>query len=69
MVDGLGQRGSYRIQENYFKLHACCLYNHPALDAVQYLLHGEKIAASAIDSIRIEAPHSLLVPDLPSRTG
>ena len=61
VVDGLGQRGSYRIQENYFKLHACCLYNHPALDAVQYLLRGEKIAASGIDSIRIEAPPIALI--------
>ncbi len=37
-VEGLGARGSYRIQQNYFKLHACCLYNHPALDSILGLL-------------------------------
>ena len=31
VVDGLGGPGPLRIQQNYFKLHACCLYNHPAL--------------------------------------
>ena len=36
VVDGLGQPGSYRIQQNYFKLHACCLYNHPVLDAFRF---------------------------------
>ena len=30
VVDGLGG-DPYRIQQNYFKFHACCLYNHPAL--------------------------------------
>ena len=25
----------YRIERNYVKLHACCLYNHPALDALR----------------------------------
>src|ERR671937_1384595 len=28
----------FRIERNYFKLHACCYYNHPALDAVQALM-------------------------------
>ena len=37
-VQGLGTPGAYRIQQNYFKLHACCLYNHPVFDAVQKLL-------------------------------
>jgi 2-methylcitrate dehydratase PrpD len=33
--DGLPAK--FRIERNYFKLHACCLYNHPALDAVAAL--------------------------------
>ena len=28
----------YRIERNYFKFHACCYFNHPALDAVHRLL-------------------------------
>src|SRR5439155_353780 len=28
----------YRIERNYFKFHACCYYNHPALDAVHRLV-------------------------------
>jgi 2-methylcitrate dehydratase PrpD len=56
VVEGLGQRGAFRIQQNYFKLHACCLYNHPALDAVQSLLRQERIAPREVASIRIVAP-------------
>ncbi|MBI1848172.1 MAG: MmgE/PrpD family protein [Candidatus Rokubacteria bacterium] len=33
-VHGLGE-APLRIEANYFKFHACCLYNHPALDAVE----------------------------------
>jgi 2-methylcitrate dehydratase PrpD len=56
VVEGLGQRGAFRIQQNYFKMHACCLYNHPALDAVQSLLRQERIASREVASIRIVAP-------------
>ena len=38
VVDGLDAAGPLRIQQNYFKLHACCLYNHPALDGMQYIV-------------------------------
>jgi len=31
-VEDLGER--YRIEDNYFKFHACCRYNHYALDAL-----------------------------------
>ena len=55
-VAGLGQPGEYRIQENYFKMHACCWYNHPVLDAVQDLLQRERFQASDVDRIRVEAP-------------
>ena len=56
VVDGLGSGGDLRIQQNYFKLHACCLYNHPVLDAVQHLLSEETFAASEVKSIAVTAP-------------
>ena len=56
VVEGLGQRGSYRIQQNYFKLHACCFYNRPALDAVQKLAHREKFSPSDVARILVETP-------------
>ncbi len=55
VVDGLGG-DTYRIQQNYFKLHACCLYNHPVLDAVQDLLREEHFAPSDVKSIAVTAP-------------
>ena len=58
---GLGQPGSYRIQHNYFKMHACCLYNHPALDAVQSLLRRERFDASDVNHVQIEAPPLALI--------
>ncbi len=55
VVDGLGTAGNLRIQQNYFKLHACCLYNHPVLDAVQDLLRDEPFSASEVKSIAVTA--------------
>jgi len=55
-LDDLGEDdrpGVYRIQRNYVKLHACCLYNHPALDAVQTLLSREPLEPEAITRITI----------------
>ena len=56
VVEGLDAAGPLRIQQNYFKLHACCLYNHPALDAVQKLVNREEIEAANVDRILVEAP-------------
>lgn len=53
-VEGLGDDDrpvTWRIERNYFKQHACCLYNHPALDAVQALLRTEPIQPE--DVVRI----------------
>ena len=55
-VDGLGQPGSYRIQQNYFKFHACCWYNHPVLDAVQSLQRQNEMTAAQIKQVRVSAP-------------
>ncbi|HTY80885.1 MAG TPA: MmgE/PrpD family protein [Candidatus Bathyarchaeia archaeon] len=53
-VAGLGD--GYRIEQNYFKLHACCRMNHPALDAVmsmraQHRFTGDDVAAVHVTSI------------------
>ena len=56
VLDGLGEPGGYRIQRNYFKLHACCLYNHPALDAVQAMARREAFQAGDVAHVQVEAP-------------
>lgn len=48
---GLGD--GYRIERNYVKLHACCLYNHPALDAVHALRATERFAPEAVARIEV----------------
>jgi 2-methylcitrate dehydratase PrpD len=48
---GLGQR--YRIQENYFKFHACCRYNHFALDAVLALRTRHRLTADDVAAVDV----------------
>ncbi len=66
VMAGLGEPGNYRIQHNYFKLHACCLYNHPALDAVQAMARREKFLPSEVDRIKVEAPSVAMILDDPA---
>lgn len=66
VVDGLGEPGGFRIEQNYFKLHACCLYNHPALDAVQAMLNRERFIASDISHILVAAPPLALTMNNPA---
>ena len=56
VVDGLGTGGPYRIQQGYVKYHACCLYNHPALDAVENLLRETPFQAEQVRKIEVTAP-------------
>ena len=53
MTKDLGLR--YEIARNYFKRHACCRYNHGALDALAMIheAHG-KFPAEAVASVRVE---------------
>ena len=51
VVDGLGD--GYRIEQNYFKFHACCRYNHPTLDAVHALRVQHEIAPEEIDRVHV----------------
>jgi 2-methylcitrate dehydratase PrpD len=52
-LNGEDRVGVYRIERNYFKFHACCLYNHPVLDAVQSLVHREGFGADDVRRIRV----------------
>ncbi|MFQ6028971.1 MAG: MmgE/PrpD family protein [Dehalococcoidia bacterium] len=56
VVAGLGQPGPLRIERNYFKFHACCLYNHPVLDAVQAMLAREQFGSSEVARVQVVAP-------------
>jgi 2-methylcitrate dehydratase PrpD len=55
-VAGLGDDDHvdvYRIERNYFKFHACCYYNHPALDAVHRLLGENDLAHTDVAGISV----------------
>jgi len=45
-LDDLG--GPLRIEQNYFKLYACCRYNHFALDALLGLARAERVTAAEV---------------------
>jgi 2-methylcitrate dehydratase PrpD len=50
-LDGLG--GPYRIEQNYFKLHACCRFNHFALDAVMALARDHRLAWDEVAKVQV----------------
>jgi 2-methylcitrate dehydratase PrpD len=50
-VAGLGE--SYRIEQNYFKFHACCRYNHFALDALERLRHAHRFEADDVVTVQV----------------
>lgn len=52
-VSGEDRVTVYRIERNYFKFHACCLYNHPVLDAVHSLVRSDRLAADDVARIRV----------------
>ena len=51
----LGER--FEVTRNYFKLHACCRYNHAALDALWQLIetHDGLNDLAAIDAITVDS--------------
>ena len=55
--NGLG--GEYRIQQNYFKLHACCRYNHPVLDAVMQATASSDFAPEDVEVVDVSVPSML----------
>ena len=54
--DSKGPGSPLRIEQNYFKYHACCLYNHPVLDAALALQQREGFKAAQVAQIRVTAP-------------
>lgn len=52
-LDALGRDAPYRIEQNYFKLHACCRYNHYALDAIARLRRDHRVAADDVASVDV----------------
>lgn len=54
MVRELG--GRYEIARNYFKIHACCRYNHSALDAMEEIagrFDGGRIPVDRVASVDV----------------
>src|SRR5262245_34939882 len=47
------ERERYRIEQNYFKLHACCRFNHFALDAVMELRRVHRLEAAAVGKVEV----------------
>ena len=43
----------YRIEQNYFKFHACCRYNHFALDAIETLRRAHRFAADDVLRVHV----------------
>ena len=66
VVDGLGNLDNLRIGQNYFKFHACCLYNHPAIDAVENLLRETPFQAEQVRRIEVTAPSIAQIMDDPA---
>jgi 2-methylcitrate dehydratase PrpD len=52
MTDELGKR--FEIARNYFKMHACCRYNHGTLDALEKILAKRRLKAGEIESVNVE---------------
>lgn len=52
MTDALGER--FEIARNYFKMHACCRYNHGTLDALEKILAKRRLEAEEVQSVHVE---------------
>ena len=55
MLEDLGQR--YEIARNYFKMHACCRYNHSTLDALEKIarnLPDQRIPYNKVKSVEVK---------------
>jgi 2-methylcitrate dehydratase PrpD len=52
MTEELGRR--FEIARNYFKMHACCRYNHGTLDALEKIMAKNPLKAGEIESVDVE---------------
>lgn len=54
LTEALGTR--WEVSRNYFKMHACCRYNHAALDALGAVMRETPdLAPEAIDRVMVES--------------
>jgi 2-methylcitrate dehydratase PrpD len=52
-LDAVGAGEPYRIEQNYFKLHACCRYNHFALEAIGSLRARRQLRADDVARVEV----------------
>lgn len=52
MTEELG--GRFEIARNYFKMHACCRYNHGTLDALEQIMAGKAFKPEDIERVDVE---------------
>jgi len=52
-LERLGRGEPFRIEQNYFKLYACCRYNHFALDALATLRRQHRLAANDVAGVEV----------------
>jgi 2-methylcitrate dehydratase PrpD len=52
-LDAVGAGQPYRIEQNYFKLHACCRYNHFALEAIAALRARRSLRAEDVARVEV----------------
>lgn len=57
MINGLGK--TWEVDRNYFKLHACCRFNHAALDALVHIIetYGGQFEVNDISQIDVSTYH------------
>ena len=53
MTRALGE--DWEVMRNYFKMHACCRFNHAALDALNAILRDRPVAVEEIASVSVES--------------
>jgi 2-methylcitrate dehydratase PrpD len=52
MIEQLGRR--FEIVRNYFKMYACCRYNHGTLDALGKITAGRTLKPEEIEKVEVE---------------
>ncbi|MBI3635708.1 MAG: MmgE/PrpD family protein [Candidatus Rokubacteria bacterium] len=52
-LEALGHGVPYRLEQNYFKFHACCRYNHFALDALAALRRAHRFDAADVTRVTV----------------
>ena len=52
MIQDLGKR--FEIARNYFKMHACCRYNHGTLDALEKIMAEKSFKPEEIERVDVE---------------